>query len=134
MQSNKPTCKSSSTSYVSDTKWFAARPLRTHRLRNTHHNELKTWAGGSTHITVTKLKTGSLAKVPVDLSSTCKQCVAQVVAIADLNEESILDLNIKNLMQMVLAGRPPSIEMQFWVAMSYHSNHCKKLSSAKTSR
>jgi hypothetical protein len=125
MSINKP--------YVSDKKWFAARPERTHRIRRPNSNEGYTWVKGSTHVLVQRmLISGSLAKVPVNLSATCKHCLKELDAIADREEESMLDCNIHNFMRWAIATQYPhgsqnhralTIENDFWVGLRHHSSH-----------
>ena len=110
-----------------DSKWFGLRPARTHRMRKPFRYELQRGACGS-HVIVVRLRNGSLrngslAKVPVDLKATCKQCLAMVEAGADLAEDSTLDCCIGHLMMAVLYGRPPSIESGFPEGRFYHHKH-----------
>ncbi len=108
---------------VPDLQWFGMRPKRTHRLRMPFSYEIQCGAWGSTHVIVARLFNGPLAKVPVNLSGTCKQCLSQVEAIVDLAEESILDCNLAYLLKGVVHGQQPAIETSFDVGFTSHSVH-----------
>jgi len=119
--------------YISDKKWFAARPKRTHRIRKPNSNEGYSWVEGSTHVLVQRMVTaGSLAKVPVNLSATCKHCLIELEALADKEEELSIDWDIHNFMRWAIATQYPhgsqnypelTIEDNFLVGLRHHSSH-----------
>ena len=120
---------------VSDKKWFNARENRTHRLRKPTPLESKQWVLGCSHVMVHKMVgTGAFARVPIDLSDTCSQCVAHVEGIADVFKDEVLDQNISDMILDILFRRQQRIIVQCISAMNYHEQHCKPPTATKPHR
>jgi len=121
--------------HITDKKWFGDRPDRTYRLRKPTPLESKQWALGCSHVMVHKMvNTGAFARVPIDLSYTCPECVAHVEGIADVFKDEVLDQNICDMILDILFRRQQRIIVQSISAMNYHEQHCKPPKPTKPRR